>query len=278
MHTPQAVITGAIQGLSEFLPISSSAHIVFSNELYEIVTGFKNTNLQEEIFFSIIVHLATLLAVIIYFFKDLKEISCDFLNSIKNKDYKNENFKLVNYIFLTTIITGFIGLTFKKPTEFLMSNPVVIALLLFVTGLILLTSEKFYKGDKKISLKNAILIGIAQAFAVFPGFSRSRLTISTALFCGIERVKAAKFSFLMSIPIIFLASMIYPLIELDFSQIADFNHKAMIFGFISSFIVGYLCIKYFMKLLGRLSLRIFGYYCLVVAILMFGLFQVYCHQ
>ena len=114
MHTTQAIITGAIQGLSEFLPISSSAHIVFSNELYEIITGFKSTNLQEEIFFSILVHLATLLAVAIYFFKDLKELSLDFIKAIKNKDYKNENFKIVNYIILTTIITGIIGFTFKK--------------------------------------------------------------------------------------------------------------------------------------------------------------------
>ena len=222
--------------------------------------------------------MATLLAVVIYFFKDLKELSLDFIKAIKNKDYKNENFKIVNYIILTTIITGIIGFTFKKPTKFLMSNPKIICLFLFITGLILLTSEKFYKGNKKIALKNAILIGIAQGFAVFPGFSRSGLTISTALFYGIERVKAARFSFLMSIPIIFLASMIYPLFELNLSEIASFNYKAILLGFISSFIVGYLCIKYFMKLLGRLSLRIFGYYCLVVAVLMFGLFQVYYHQ
>lgn len=278
MHTLQAIITGAIQGLSEFLPISSSAHIVFSNELYEIITSAKSANLQEEIFFSIIIHLATLIAVLIYFFNDLKEIFVGFIGALKNKDYKNENFKLVNYIILTTIITGIIGLSIKEPVEKLMTNPQIICFLLFATGLILLTSEKFYKGDKKINLKNSILIAIAQGLAVLPGFSRSGLTISMALFCGIERVKAARFSFLMSIPIILLASMIYPLAELDFSQIANFNHKTMILGFLTSFIVGYLCIKYFMKLLGRLSLRIFGYYCLVASVLMFGLFQVYCHQ
>ena len=278
MHTPQAIITGAIQGLSEFLPISSSAHIVFSNELYEIIASLKLSDVQEEIFFSIIIHLATLIAVLIYFFKDLKEIFLGFFSAIKNKDYNNENFKLVSYIVLTTIITGIIGLLIKEPAENLMSNPQVICFLLFITGLILLTSEKFYKGNKEINLKNAILIAIAQGLAVLPGFSRSGLTISMALFCGIERVKAARFSFLMSIPIILLASMIYPLFELDFTQIANFNHKAMFLGFLTSFIIGYLCIKYFMKLLGHLSLRIFGYYCLAASVLMFGLFQVFHHQ
>ena len=278
MHTLQAVITGAIQGLSEFLPISSSAHIIFSNKIYEIFAGVQAINLQEEIFFSIIVHLATLLAVIIYFFKDLKQVTRDFFVSIKNKEYSNENFKLVNYILLATFITGVIGLLLKNQVEKLVSSPVVICILLFITGIILLSSEKFYKGNKQINLKYAILIGLAQAMAIFPGFSRSGLTISTALFCGMDRVKAARFSFLMSIPIIFLASFIYPLIELDFSTIATFNHKAIAVGFVASFIVGYLCIKYFMKLLGQLSLRIFGYYCLVASVVMFALFQVVYHQ
>lgn len=280
MHTLQALITGAIQGLSEFLPISSSAHIVFSNELYELIVGAKSItpNLQEEIFFSVIAHLATLLAVIIYFFKDLKEIFKGFFVAIKTKNYKNENFKLVLYIALSTIITGIIGLSIKDIVENIMTKPQIISVLLFVTGLILLFSEKMYKGDKNLSLKNVILIAIAQGLAVFPGFSRSGLTISCALFCGMERFKAAKFSFLMSIPVIFLASMIYPLSELDFSSISTFNHKALILGFLTSFIVGYLCIKYFMKLLGQLSLRIFGYYCLIVALVMFLIFQVFCHH
>ena len=278
MHTLQAIITGAIQGLSEFLPISSSAHIVFSNEIYEFVIGAKTGTVQEEIFFSIIIHLATLLAVLIYFFKDLKEIFLGFMVSLKNKDFQNHNFKFVNYVILTTIITGIIGLSFKEPVEKLMSNPQIICFFLFVTGLILLASEKLYKGDKEISLKNSILIGIAQGLAIFPGFSRSGLTISTALFSGVERTKAARFSFLISIPIIFLASMIYPLFELDFNAISSFNHKAMALGFLTSFFVGYICIKYFMKLLAKLSLRIFGYYCLVVAVMMFGLFQAYCHH
>ncbi len=279
MHTLQAVITGAIQGLSEFLPISSSAHIVFSNELYGLITktDIAGNVPQEEIFFNIMVHLATLFAVVIYFFKDLKKVFKDYIFSLKEKEYHNDSFKLVNYIILSTVITGIIGLLIKEKVEELIKNPQIICILLFITGLILLFSEKFYKGDKKLSLKTAIFVAIAQGLAVFPGFSRSGLTISMALFNGMNRIEAARFSFLMSIPVIFLASLIYPLFDIDFSSMATFNYKAIIFGFLTSFVVGYLCIKYFMKLLGQLSLRIFGYYCLIAAIVMFGLFQVYYH-
>jgi len=280
MQILQAIITGAVQGLSEFLPISSSAHIVFSNELYSLITKteISSTASQEEIFFNIIVHLATLIAVLIYFYNDLKQIFKDFFKSFKEKNYKNENFKLVNYIFLSTIITGIIGILIKNKVEQLIANPQAICILLFATGLILLFSEKLYKGNKEITLKSSIFIAIAQGLAVFPGFSRSGLTIATAIFLGMNRVKAARFSFLMSIPIILLASLIYPLMELDFKEITTFNHSAIILGFLTSFIVGYLCIKYFMKLLGQLSLRTFGYYCLVMAVVMFGVFQVFYHQ
>ncbi|MBQ8847862.1 MAG: undecaprenyl-diphosphate phosphatase [Candidatus Gastranaerophilales bacterium] len=280
MHTLQAIITGSIQGLSEFLPISSSAHIVFSNELYGLITNtdISNTLNEEEVFFDIMVHLATLFAVLIYFFNDLKTIILDFFKSIKTKEYKNENFKLVNYIALSTIITGVIGLVLKEKVENLITNPQIVCILLFITGIILLFSERMYKGNKKITLKSAILISIAQGLAVFPGFSRSGLTIATGLFQGLDRVQAARFSFLMSIPIILLASLVYPIIELDFSQIMTFNFKAIICGFIASFVVGYFCIKYFMRLLGKLSLRSFAYYCFVASIVMFLLFQFFYHQ
>ncbi len=279
MHTLQAVITGAIQGLSEFLPISSSAHIVFSNEIYSLVSGVKTMGElnQEEIFFDIMVHLATLFAVVIYFFKDLKIIFKDFFKSLKEKNFKNENFKMVNYIALSTVITGVIGLLLKNSVEKLITNPQMICFLLFITGFILLLSEKMYKGDKKVNLKNSVFIAIAQGLAVFPGFSRSGLTISAALFQGINRVNAAKFSFLMSIPVILLASLVYPFLELDLAQISNFNLKAIILGTFTSFIVGYLCIKYFMKLLGKISLKIFGYYCLIAAVTMFFVFEFFRH-
>lgn len=279
MHTLQAIITGAVQGLSEFLPVSSSAHIVFSNELYGLITNTKIADgiNQEEIFFDIMVHLATLAAVLIYFYNDLKNIFCDFFKSLKEKDYQNYNFKIFNYIALSTIITGIVGLSLKNTVEKLIVNPQIICGLLIITGFILLLSEKMYKGDKKITLKSSILMALAQGLAVFPGFSRSGLTICTALFRGIDRVSAARFSFLMSIPVILLASLVYPIIELDCSQIATFNFKAIILGSLTSFAVGYLCIKYFMQLLGKISLRAFGYYCIIASITMFFVFGFFHH-
>ncbi len=274
MHTVQAIITGVIQGLSEFLPISSSAHIVFSNELYNLITHTNNViSHEEEIFFDIMVHLATLFAVVIYFYADLKNIFSDFFSSLKQKNYACENFKIVVYIIASVIITGIIGLLLKDSVENLIKNPKYICFFLIVTGFILLTSEKFYKGDKKLNLKSVVIISIAQGLAVFPGFSRSGLTISSAVFCGLDRFNSARFSFLMSIPVIFLASLIYPLMELDFSQIANFNLKAITIGFFASFISGYLCIKYFMELLKKISLKGFGYYCIFISIIMFILFQ-----
>ncbi|MBQ8475631.1 undecaprenyl-diphosphate phosphatase, partial [bacterium] len=275
MHTLQAVITGAIQGLSEFLPISSSAHIVFSNTLYELISGnnLANTANAEEIFFDIMVHLATLIAVIIYFFKDLKLIIKDSVIAFREKK-QNENSRIFCYIMFTTLITGIIGLILKYPVEKLMVNPKIICLLLMITGFVLLFSEKMYKGDKKITLKNSFFIALAQGLAIFPGFSRSGFTIASALLQGIDRITAARFSFLMSIPVILLASLVYPLIELDVSQIAAFNHRAIILGFLTSFFTGYLCIKYFMQLLKKITLKSFGYYCLFASLLMFLLFQV----
>ncbi len=278
MQTLQAIITGAVQGLSEFLPVSSSAHIVFSNTLYSLATGHQISSVanQEEIFFDIMVHLATLFAVLIYFFNDIKLIITDSFSAICNKK-QNENSKILCCILLTTIITCIIGLLLEHIVEKLVVNPKTICFLLMITGIVLLGSEKMYKGNKKIDWKNSVLIGIAQGLAIFPGFSRSGFTIASALLQGIDRIQAARFSFLMSIPIIALASLVYPILELDMTEISAFNHKAIILGFLTSFIVGYLCIKYFMQLLKKFTLKSFGYYCLAVSFVMFVLFQ-FCYQ
>jgi len=278
MHTLQAVITGAIQGLSEFLPISSSAHIVFSNTLYSLITGNEllDTASSEEIFFDIMVHLATLIAVVIYFFKDLKIIIQDSISAIQTKK-QNKNYKTLIYIFIATLITGIMGIILQYRVEKLIVNPKIICIFLMITGFILLWSEKLYKGDKKIDLKSTLLIAIAQGLAIFPGFSRSGFTIAAALFLGINRIEAARFSFLISIPVIALASMCYPLLKLNLSDIAQFNFKAIILGFITSFIVGYLCIKYFMHLLKKITLKFFGYYCFAASVVMFLLFQ-FCYH
>ena len=136
--------------------------------------------------------------------------------------------------------------------------------------LLLLFSEwrgKKIQDKKEINLKSSVLIAIAQGLAALPGFSRSGLTIATGLLSGQDRTVAAKYSFLLSIPIILGASMVYPLIKLDFAEVVTYNWTAIILGTIVSGIVGYLCIKYFLKFVGKFSLGIFGYYCLCVGLI-----------
>lgn len=279
MQTLQAIIVGAIQGISEFLPISSSAHIVFAQSIYKLATGSAalDTVAAQEVFFDIIVHLATLLAVLIFFRKDIIDIIKALYYGIKNKNYTDGDFKTGVFIIAATPVTCIIALLLKEPTHALLENPKIVSLFLIGTGFILYFSEKLKTQNKEMNLKTALWTGLAQGLAVFPGLSRSGLTIATQVFSGMDRVKAARFSFLMSIPIILGASMAYPMLEMDFSQMANFNYRAIFWGFMTSFIVGYLCVKYFMKLLGKVTLKCFSYYCFVVGALMFLLFSI-CHH
>lgn len=279
MHILQAVIVGAVQGISEFLPISSSAHIVFAQSIYKLATGSAalDTVAAQEVFFDIIVHLATLLAVLIFFRKDIIDIVKALYYGIKNKNYTDSDFKTGVFIIAATPVTCIIALLLKEPTHALLENPKIVSLFLIGTGFILYFSEKLKSKNREIDLKTSLWTGLAQGLAIFPGLSRSGLTIATQVFLGMDRVKAARFSFLMSIPIILGASMVYPMLEMDFSQMANFNYRAIFWGFMTSFIVGYLCVKYFMKLLGKVTLKCFSYYCFVVGALMFLLFSI-CHH
>ena len=159
-------------------------------------------------------------------------------------------------------------------------SPAIVGILLFFTGFTLLYSEyKSKKNENKktsVDFKSSILIGLAQGIAALPGFSRSGWTIATGLFCGTDRVTAARYSFLLSIPIILGASMVYPVLKIDVSEAAQYNWTAIIAGTTVSAIVGYLCIKYFMKFISKFSLGIFGYYCIIAglaAAIFFGIYS-----
>ena len=163
----------------------------------------------------------------------------------------------------------FIAYPLNEVAEFLVFKPAIVGGLLIGTGILLLFSEAWAKrhSDKKdITLKSSILMAIAQGLAALPGFSRSGLTIATGLLRGSDRTTSAKYSFLLSIPIILGASMVYPLVKLDFAEVVTYNWTAIIAGTIVSGIVGYLCIKYFLKFVSKFSLGIFGYYCLIMGV------------
>ena len=268
MQTLQAVIMGAVQGLTEFLPVSSSGHIVLSSAFYKMLTGADIVVTNEEIFFDILIHLSTLFAVIIYFLGDIKNILSDFYTAAKEKNYKSDNFLFVIYILVATFVTALFGLVTKEAAHNLTENPFIVSIFIVTTGFVLLISEKIKtKGKNKINLKTALVVGLFQGFAVMPGLSRSGMTISSGMFMGLKRFDAAKFSFILSIPIILLASFVYPLLTFDLKDIANFNFAALLSGMVTSFITGYICIKYFMNFLKNNNLRCFAYYCFIMGTL-----------
>lgn len=267
MDIIQSILMGIVQGLSEFLPISSSAHLVFTSNFYKVFKGIEIVEQSnQEVFLDIMLHLGTLIAVLIFFRKEIWAIC----KALISNDRNNSDFKTGVYIILGTVITVLIAFPLSEVAEFLVFKPEIVGGLLIFTGILLLSSEAWAKkhpDKKEVTLKNSVLIAIAQGLAALPGFSRSGLTIATGLFSGVDRTTAARYSFLLSIPIILGASMVYPLVKLDFAEVVTYNWVSIIAGTIVSGIVGYICIKYFLKFVSKFSLGIFGYYCLIMGIL-----------
>ncbi|MBQ7127146.1 undecaprenyl-diphosphate phosphatase [bacterium] len=277
MDLIQSVLMGIVQGLSEFLPISSSAHLVFTSSAYKLYKGaeiIQHTN--QEIFLEIMLHLGTLFAVLFFFKKDILRIFRSFYFGIKNKDYDNVDFKLGLYIVVGTIITVLIAFPLTSVAEKLVFLPAIVGALLIFTGVLLLYSEYYYKkfnNKNELSLKRVIFIGMAQGLASLPGFSRSGLTIAIAMLMGMDRERAARYSFLLSIPIIVGASIAYPVLKIDLQEIITYNWGSIIAGTFVSGVVGYFCIKYFLKFLNKFSLSIFGYYCIFIGIVALMVFS-----
>ena len=269
MQVLQAVFVGAVQGISEFLPISSSAHIVFAQSIYKIATGsqFLNEVGSQEIFFDIMVHLATLLAVVIFFRKDIIEIIKAFFLGLKNKDYTNPDFKTAVFILAATPITCIVALILKEPTHALVENPKIVSLFLILTGFILYFSEKLKSKNKDMNLKTALWTGLAQGLAVFPGLSRSGTTIATGLICGVRRDVMAQFSFLMVlVPI--LGSSFLDLLSGEVAN-SSVGWLPLLLGFVSAFLSGLFACKVMIALVKKAKLGWFSLYCVIVAALVF---------
>ena len=279
MDLIQSILMGIVQGLSEFLPISSSAHLVFTSNFYKVFKGIEVVHeSNQEIFTDIMLHLGTLIAVLIFFRKEIFEIIKALYFGLKNKDYSSRDFKLGVYIILGTIITVAIAYPLNEIAGGLVFKPEIVGILLVLTGFLLLFSEawaKRHKNKTDITLKNSFLVAIAQGLAALPGFSRSGLTIAAGLLSGMDRSVAARYSFLLSIPIILGSSMVYPFVKLDFHEVVAFNWTAIIAGTVVSGLVGYVCIKYFLKFVAKFSLAIFGYYCIIAGIFTAIFFTIY---
>ncbi len=249
MNIFESIILGIIQGLTEFLPISSSGHLVLAQHFL----GFE----MEGILFEITLHLGTLLSILIYYQKELKDICIKAINGDVEKK------KYVFYLFISFIPIAFIGLFYSNFIESLFI-PSIVILALFFNGLIIATT--FFirrKSVKKITFLIAVFIGVSQVFALMPGISRSGVTISTALLLGVMHNEAAKFSFLLAIPGL-LGAGFFQIINIDISS--NISLISLMIGFISAATTGYFVINFLLQLISKGKFYYFSFYCIFISI------------
>lgn len=271
MHYIQAIITGIIQGLTEFLPVSSSAHLVLTASIFEKFLHFGHISDAEELFFDLMLHFGTLIAVVIYFKQELKEIFAAFFKALKTKNFEEDkNAKLPILIALGTFTSLCIAFPFRDLLEEIFQRPDLVGFFLLVTASLLTFTEYYsehHAKDSTISVKKSIFIGCFQGMAmIFRGISRSGSTMAAGLLSGLNRVEAARYSFLLSIPIILLAVIFHSLELLGTGQLTGFSMGPILAGTTISAIVGYLCIKYFLIFLQKHTLHYFAVYCAIVGI------------
>tara|TARA_A100001011_G_C14099087_1_gene751983 strand:- start:118 stop:888 length:771 start_codon:yes stop_codon:yes gene_type:complete len=252
MNYIESFILGIIQGLTEFLPISSSGHLVVAQNFL----GVDNDGMLVEV----ILHLGTLISILIYYYKDLKKLIINYF-----KGY-NDTKVYVHCLIIATLPAVIVGFLFRGIIENTFV-PSLVKWMFIITGIFVgLTYFIKVKYDKKMVWKIAIIIGLAQVFALLPGISRSGITISCALLLGINHENAAKFSFYMAIPIL-VGATILQLISLD-SYNEVFSGPIFV-AFISSTISGYLVINFLLKIISRGKFYLFSFYCFALSISLF---------
>jgi len=263
MSLLEAIVLGIIQGLTEFLPISSSGHLVIIPFLF----GWSFPE-EQSFLFGVLVQMGTLLAVIIYFRKDLHAVIIGFFQGLARKrPFETVQSRMGWYLILATIPAGLFGLLVKDQVEMVFNSPVASAIFLLITAGLLLLSERLGRMRRSLdhfNWKDALLMGIAQALSVFPGISRSGSTIAGGLARQLDRSAAARFSFLMSIPIMALAGLMASLDLRELPNLSSFL-PILVVGFVTAAVVGYASIHWLLSFLVRHSLRSFALYCLMAA-------------
>ena len=259
----QSLILGIIQGLTEFLPISSSAHLVLVPYLF----GWKFP--ESQVFpFDVLVQIGTLVAVIIYFWSDLWAILKAFFNGlIQRKPFEDPNARMGWYLIIATIPAGLAGVLLKSKVEAAFNSPRLTAYFLFGTAALLLAAEFFSRRSRKLgSIKwfDALWIGLFQALSIFPGISRSGSTITGGMTRDLERPAAARFSFLMSIPVMIAAGFFSIGDLLQVPNLGSFL-PILFVGFVAAALVGYLSIHWLLSFLNKRSLVYFAIYCILLA-------------
>lgn len=262
MNFLEALFLGILQGITEFLPISSSGHLVIGESLLGLeVEALKS--------FDVVVHLGTFAAIIIYFWKDVVGLFKGFFSYvgfIKKSPAHKEYQSLIGYIIIGTIPALFVGLFLEDPIDFLFRNTLYVGLWMIVVAEVFLLAEwasKKFKKEEGMNWKKAIVIGLAQSVALIPGVSRSGSTIAAGLFQGVSREKAARFSFLLALPAIFGAGLLTGIKELKSGGL-DVEFLPLIVGFVSSAVAGFISVYFLMKFLKKHSLNAFAYYLFAV--------------
>ncbi len=260
MNFIQALVLGIVQGATEFIPISSSGHLV-------LVPWFLNWP-EPGLVFDTIVHWGTLVAILAVFWRDILSLATAWVRSLVERSLDQPEARLAWLIIVGTLPAALMGFFLEDFFESLFSSPGRVATLLLVTGAILALSERLGKRQRSLGdlgWLDSVLIGLAQGLAIAPGISRSGATIAAGLLRGIERDAAARFSFLLATPIIFGAGLLQ-LVELFQAGVEGANWLLLIVGFLAAAISGYVCIKFLLAYLQRGRLYVFAAYCWLAGI------------
>ena len=263
MDILQIIVLALVQGLTEFLPISSSAHLI----LVPYLTDWPDQGLA----FDVAVHVGTLTAVVIYFRKEISKMFFAWLASLKGRH--SEDSRLAWGVLIGTIPVGLAGLLFKDVISEHLRTPLVIAATTIIFGFLLWYADwsgKRSRDEHSLSWKDIIIIGCAQAVALIPGTSRSGITITAGLMLGLTASAAARFSFLLSIPVIVLAGGVETLDYLKVANTGDMNN--LVYGALISAFSAYLCIHFFLMLLEKIGMTPFVIYRLLLGIVLLSLY------
>ncbi len=255
----EAIILGIVQGFTEFLPISSSAHLI----VLPWMLGWQGT-LVDSLNFDVALHAGTLVAILAFFWRDWLDLLRKFFGGIGNGSWKTGEGRMVWFIVLATIPAGILGVKYEHVVEESFRNPLLIAASLIAVSLVMWVADRFSAktaGLDRMTLGHALIIGCAQATALVPGVSRSGSTIIAGLFAGYTRESAARFSFLLSTPVIAGAAIL----KLHKLRLAPGEALPFGLGVVFSAAVGYFCIKFLLQYLNRHSLNLFVWYRLILA-------------
>jgi undecaprenyl-diphosphatase len=245
----EAILLGVLQGLTEWLPVSSSGHLVLAQQFFAI---------DVPIFFDIMLHMGTAVVVLWFMRKEIIQI----IKSVLKLDFKSKYGKWFLFLLVGSVITGFIGFIGRDFFASLFSSIKSVGIALLITGLFLLFIERFEKNNK-LAFKHSVLMGLAQGLAIVPGISRSGATVGSALIAGANREDAAKFSFLLSVPAILGAGAF----EYLSSDVVYVISTPLIIGTLVAMVVGYLSLNLFMQVILKKKLWMFGVYCIIVSLL-----------